>query len=338
MPTVGGGRAGGGGGGFGGGRPGGSFGGGRPGGGFGGPHRPPRPGGFYRGPRWGWGPGWGWGWGWGPRWGWGFGGGFIGALLMIPIFLIIFAMIVVGSLFARPAEADITRSTRVRQPMSADLITAPIDEYFHDGAGVINNAAYQYQLENSLKDFYQRTGVQPYLYIDDDLDGNKNPSYSDVDRFLMDEYASLFGNDEGHLLVLYFEYPNGSYNLWYAAGNNISVVMDEEACDILLDYIEYYYDRSENYALMFINAFNSAADRIMGGRTSIFAGMSTGSILLLILAGVGVVVAIVVVIKRYRDTAPGNRGGNGPDGGGSYDGPTSDEDRRKEKYRRRYGG
>lgn len=334
MPTVGGGRAGGGGrpgGSFGGGHPGGGFGGsfgGRPGGYHGGPHRPYRPGGFF------WGPGWGWGWG--PRWGWGFGG-CLGPILIFPIVIFLVIALSIGALFTAPDDAGITRSTRARKPMSAEYVT-PIDEYFHDGPGVIDNAAYQYQLENSMKSFYQRTGVQPYLYIDDDLDGNTKPNYIEVEAFLKDKYRELFGEDEGHFFLLYFEYPDATYNLWYVAGDNTGVVMDGEACDILLDYIEYYYPRSEHYSEMFIKSFDSAADRIMGGRTSIFEGMSAGSIILLVIAGVGLIVVIVIVIKRYRATAPGSRGpDDGPNGGPGKGSGGSGEDRRKDKYRRRYG-
>jgi hypothetical protein len=247
----------------------------------------------------------------------------------------------IGSLFAAPDSAGITRSTKRREPLDASYVTA-IDEYYHDGPGVIMSAADQYSLENSLKSFYQKTGVQTYLYIDDDLNGNTRPGYDDVESFMYEEYAALFGNDEGHLLILYFEYPNGEYNTWYMWGNNAHKVMDDEACTILLDYIDYYYKQYNvgstlRYTQMFTSSFDSAAERIMGGRTSIFENMSAGTIILLVLGIAGMIALIVYIVKRYRDTDPRRRGGGDGSGTGG-DGYMSEEDRRKEKYRRRYGG
>jgi hypothetical protein len=256
---------------------------------------------------------------------------------MIPIIIILFVFIMIISLFSAPDSAGITRSTRQREPLDASYITA-IDEYYHDGPGVIMSAADQYSLENSMKSFYQKTGVQPYLYIDDDINGNTRPGYDAVEEFMYSEYAALFGSDEGHLLILYFEYPNGEYNTWYMWGNNAHMVMDDEACEILLDYIDYNYSQYDvgytlKYTQMFVSSFDSAAERIMGGRTSIFESMSVGTIILLILGVVGVIALIIYIVKRYKDTNPNRRG---PDGGSSDN--MSEEDRRKDKYRRRYGG
>ncbi len=260
---------------------------------------------------------------------------------MIPVIIFLFVFIVIISLFQAPDSAGITRSTKKRETLDAAYITA-IDEYYHDGPGVIMSAADQFSLENSMKSFYQKTGVQPYLYIDDDINGNTRPGYDEVESFMYDEYAALFGNDEGHLLILYFEYPDGEYNTWYMWGNNAHIVMDDEACEILLDYIDYNYKQYNvgytlKYTEMFVSSFNSAAERIMGGRTSIFESMSPGTIILLILGTAGVIALIIYIVKRYKNTDP-NRGGGGSGPQGGNPDNMSEEDRRKEKYRRRYGG
>lgn len=318
-----------GGGGFSGGR-GGGFGGGPRPGGFGGGPRGPRRGWygprFYWGPRFFWGPGWGWGWGF---------RGFIMPFIWLSVFLVIIFFVAFAALFSRPDSAGITRSTRDREPLNAAYVTV-IDEYYHDGAGCIDTAVKQHNLKKSLQNFYARTGVQPYLYIDDDLDGNKYPSYTDVENFMYSKYDALF-SDEGHLLVLYFEYPNGEYNTWWICGDNaIRDVMDNEACEILLDYIDYHYGKMYghgDYSELFCASFDSAAERIMGGKTSPFENMSAGSILILIIAvGGGVALIVYFIVKFVQNRKDGGNGG-GSDGDGM-----SREDRRKEKYRRQYGG
>ncbi|MBQ9080097.1 MAG: hypothetical protein IJY27_03405 [Clostridia bacterium] len=360
MPGVGGGhRGGGGGGGFGGGRPGGGggFGGGRPGGGFGGGPRPggfgggPRPGGF-GGPHWHhrpprphrpfWGPGWGWG----PRYG-GYGGGcgsFAASIILVPVFLILFLILMFSNNGVHVEYTDtypepdiaITESTRVREAMDSKYII-PIDDYYYDDMGLINTAAAQFSLENSLKDFYLKTGVQPYLYIADDLDGNTNPNKDDVDAFLLAKYNELF-EDEGHFMVLYYEYESGEYNTWYVYGNDAHrYVMDDEACEIVLYYIDYYYSSpsTADYTDMFCSAFDAASARIMGGKTRSEGGIDWGKIIIALIVTVAGVVLIVYIVKRYRNTKPGGDGENGTPGSSDN---MSEEDKRKEKYRRKYGG
>ena len=345
MPGVGGGHRGGGGGGFGGGRGGsfgggGGFGGGRPSGGFGGG---PRPGGF-GGPHhhhphhhYPHGHFWGPGWGWGPRWGRGphFGGGLVTAIIFIVIFSIVVPLSVLSECTyvvmedehhaeARPEYESITPSTWQREPLDPKYVN-PIEEYYYDDMGLINTAAAQFSLQNSLKDFYLKTGVQPYLYIADDLDGNTNPNLNEVETFLLAKYGELF-TDEGHLLVLYFEYAGGEYNTWYVWGNDAHrYVMDDEACEIVLDYLDYYYNAPEtaDYTDMFCSAFDAASARIMGGKTNkdSFPWFTIG------LVGVIAVIIIVAIVKNYNNNGKGGNNDN-----------MSEEDKRKEKYRRKYGG
>ena len=43
-----------------------------------------------------------------------------------------------------------------------------------------------------MKTFYQKTGVQPYLYITDNIDGSQSPSEADVRDFAFSLYDRLF--------------------------------------------------------------------------------------------------------------------------------------------------
>lgn len=237
------------------------------------------------------------------------------------------AYVVIGddpSIEARPEYESITPSTWQREPLDPKYVN-PIEDYFYDDMGLINTAAAQFSLENSLKDFYLKTGVQPYLYIADDLNGNVNPNVNDVETFLLAKYSELF-TDEGHFLVLYFEYAGGEYNTWYVWGNDAHrYVMDDEACEIVLDYIDYYYNAPEtaDYTDMFCSAFDAASARIMGGKTNkdSFPWFTVGLVIAI------VIVVIVVIVKNYNK--------NGKSGN---DDNMSEEDKRKERYRRKYGG
>ncbi len=393
MPGMGGGHSGGGhsgggshgGGGF---HGGGSHGGGgfRGGGGF---HGGPRGGGFHGGPP-SHGPGPGWGWGWGRRRRYYGGGGCLmpfivmGAMVFILFVYVISAII--GGITSRPSYTvpesssvlyitDITPSTRERKPLDAQYCK-PIDKYLSDEMqpSALGTAADEYAVINVLKDFYLQTGVQPYLWITDHLGENASPDYDAVEAAMYEKYAELF-DDEGHLLVLYFLYEDDTYNTWYMWGNDAhEYVMDDEACEILLDYIDlnyercsYYdenYDVKVNYAEMFCNAFTSAAHDIMSGvsdtpatttdgrgepavsskpgdgvltpdtaptvpTTPTDSGrrpcrLSVSGAVLIVVAVCAVTGILIFVIVRRSDES-------------KYSG-MSEEDVRKEKYRRKYGG
>lgn len=123
--------------------------------------------------------------------------------------------------------------------------------YFTDELGWISDSS---ALTAGMEQFYRETGVQPYLYLFDNIDGNYNPSDAQVEAFAHSVYDRLF-EDEAHLLVLFWEYGN-QHEAWYLAGTQASAVIDTEAGDILIDNIErYYYDRSLNEETFFSKAF-----------------------------------------------------------------------------------
>lgn len=320
----GGGRGFGGGGGFGGSR-GGSFGGGFGGpsrGGFGGPyHRPHHHhhfhGGWYFGPR---------------RY---YGGGCLGGMFSSIIFIVIFAMFLLLWLFAPSAEANITKSTVNRTPLHTVSATVT-DDYFTDEVNVIQTAVDQQKLENALSDFHRETGVYTYLYITNTINGDTSPNMTEVEEFMFDKYYELFGEgNEDCLLVLYFEYPNNNYNTFPVCGDRAWAVMDEEAQEILLDYIDLYYnDLDLTYTEMFIASFNDAGERIMGGKTPVTAGLSIGNIILIVII-IGAAIAIIVpIVKKNRGN--GNKNNNSGNNSDNTSG-MSEEDRRKEAYRKKYG-
>ena len=267
----------------------------------------------------------------------------ISSVIFVIIFMMIFFLMIfdscsyvtIGSSNAQPEYSAITPSTVVRQPMPSQYLVE-IDEYYYDGANCLVSAAGQYSVEQSLKNFYAKTGVQPYLYIDDDLNGNSNPDFDAVEQFMYDKYYELF-EDEGHILVLYFEYANGEYNTWYMCGNDsYDLVMDDEACEIMLDFIDYHYNNPDtyDYADLFSSAFNDAADRIMGGKTR--GGINMVDLLVIVVFGAVIIAIIVSIVKNYRKSKPG--GGNGSSGdNAASDDNMSEEDKRKERYRQKYG-
>ena len=160
------------------------------------------------------------------------------------------------------SSGQITASTVKREPLPKGAVTET--GYYTDELDWIGN---QTTLTAGLKNFYKKTGVQPYLYITDTIDGTHAPSDDQVEQFANSTYESLF-SDEAHLLVIFFEYED-TYHTWYLAGSQAKTVLDQEAMDILLDYIDrYYYDQDLTDDQMFSKAFDKAGERIMSVMTS----------------------------------------------------------------------
>lgn len=172
------------------------------------------------------------------------------------VLLILFIIGSVGQLI-EGSGAEITKSTVQREALPAGSVNET--GYYNDELEWIVN---ENQLVTGLKQFYQETGVQPYLYITDTVNGSHTPSESEMDSFANDMYDQLF-TDEAHLLLIFFEYDD-AYMDRYVCGTQAKTVIDTEAADILLDYLDrYYYDKNLTDEEFFSKAFSDSADRIM---------------------------------------------------------------------------
>ena len=180
---------------------------------------------------------------------------------------------------------EITASTVARKALPRGSVNET--GYYTDQLGWIDN---QTKLLPGLKHFYQKTGVQPYLFITDTINGSHSPTASDLDEAANSLYEKLF-TDEAHLLLVFFEYDN-SYMDRYVCGTQAKTVIDNEAANILLDYVDrYYYDSSLSEAAFFSKAFTDAADRIME---------VTRSPWIMVFVVLGIVVLMVTAFAWWR--------------------------------------
>ena len=194
-----------------------------------------------------------------------------------------------GSTYAGVSQTQIVRSTQKRTPLPRG--SARETGYYTDRLGWISNST---RLTAGMKNFYNKTGVQPYLYITDTVNGTNYPTDRDAEIFMNDLYDSLF-DDEAHLLLLFFEYNEVTYR-WILTGTQASAVIDAEARDILFSYIDrYYFDKNLTDEEYFSKAFNDAGNRIMS---------VTRSPWIIVWVVIGAVVIIVVLFlwwKRKQD-------------------------------------
>lgn len=222
-----------------------------------------------------------------------YGGGWSRTSNLI-IAIVIIVMILIPAISSLTTDfGSITESTVSREPLPAGSVVET--DYYTDTAGWITNPS---ELESGMKYFYQKTGIQPYVYITEEVDGSRDPSDEQMDTFASSLYDELF-TDEAHLLLV-FQDADGHYYPWVITGAQAKQVADNEAVTILFDYIDrYYYDTSLSSEAFFSKAFRSTADRMMSKTISPF-------VIAVVCITAGFIVIIVAniiskVIKQKRE-------------------------------------
>ncbi|MCL2086603.1 MAG: hypothetical protein FWH05_03310 [Oscillospiraceae bacterium] len=182
------------------------------------------------------------------------GGCGVGAVLVVVI-------VVIFLFFLFSPDDSITRSTVAREPLPPNA-AAQTGKLYTDDLHWIGNETV---LTNGLENFHKRTGVRPHLYITGDIYGDPDPTPDEVQEFAREKYNELF-NDQAHLMFVFFESEASSvtYIMQYHVGSQAATVLDVEAMDILMDYVERnYYSGYMNESELFGNAFDSSSQRIM---------------------------------------------------------------------------
>ena len=125
-------------------------------------------------------------------------------------------------------------------PRTALEYTLPLDTtYFEDENGVLKS---EKEITNGLQSFYQKTGVQPYLIITDNLDGDKEPSKEALCAYAAEKYDALF-NEQYHFLVIYvcnsdLDLSGDKYRVGYHIGDAATAVLDDEAIEFFEEYLK----------------------------------------------------------------------------------------------------
>ena len=210
----------------------------------------------------------------------------LGGTLSIILAIIV---IVAGLIAARP---NIQRSTVERSKLDSSLCTK-VDTWYQDDINWIQD---EKTLLKGLKMFYDKTGVQPYLWITDNINGKAKPNTSDFETALKSKYSELF-KDEGHVIVCFMESSPSVYATYYWAGSAAKGVIDDEAGKILLDVIDSKYTSDLSDEEMFSKSFSDAATRMMK------VGRTTKQYIILavaVIAGLGIIVGFIFLLKAKR--------------------------------------
>ncbi len=228
------------------------------------------------------------------------GGGGCSSILTIPIVMILFFAYFLDEVLGFSAVFEIERSTVRRDPLPASKCEM-FDEWYRDDWGDwIDESGEAASLMYGMNYFYEKTGVQPYLWIMGE-EGGEYKSEGSLEELADETYKEMFGIDEGHLLVIFREYPNasGNYICTVTPGYDAETqVMDDQAKEIFLDCIDYYYsDDDLNEGEFFSEAFANSANRIMTKQLSLAQLGAIVAVVIVLVAGLCV---LAVILKKRK--------------------------------------
>ena len=226
------------------------------------------------------------------------GGGCVSWLTSIVV-LLIFIGILIGMFFSigRTSGGNVIQSSYNREKL--DSGNGYINDCIYDELGWFDNVS---RTESRLKDFYDETGVQPYIMLLDYIPGIDTDSQKeDYAQQLYEENIS----NESTFLYVYFAEQNESESdepgyMCYVNGIQAGSVMDEEAVDIFWGYLDNYWYGDLSTDDMFVKTFNSTANTIMTKSTT---SKDVAKYALIVVAAGVVVFGVVKVVKLKHKRA-----------------------------------
>ena len=173
--------------------------------------------------------------------------------------------------------------------------------YFSDNAGIVSYSQ-EDDLNAALAAFYEKTGVQPYLYT---LKAENFPSkYGSITSHSLEEYAyDLYEkkfNDEGHWLIVFVEYDKSPYFAWIdmCGDNASSIVNDGFFKDFQYDMQTYLQSQPYTHVQGIIKSFNNATERALEVNGDVIGPIVIFAMIFIFL-DVFIGISLVASIKQY---------------------------------------
>lgn len=212
----------------------------------------------------------------------------IGGILTAIFFLFVFLFVFVSS-FSNDKQVSTRNREKIENPV------AYTNDCVKDEIGYVEDTS---ALSRNLQNFYNKTGIQPYIYLKA-YDASLSTD-AEKEDYAKDWYDKNIDNEDTFLYV-YFEDadPDEVGYMAYANGKEVTSVMDAEAVSIFWNYIDRYWtDGSLTMVQVFTKTFDSTAKTIMTksttGKDLAKKGILFGTVL------VGAVAVIVILRMHYK--------------------------------------
>ena len=220
------------------------------------------------------------------------------------ISLIIFVVVLIAAFGGFPSSnssstKSVPKSTQNRERLESGV--GYDNNCIVDNIGWFDNVT---KTEKSIKKFYDKTGVQPYIV----LNAYDSTLLTDTAK---EEYAKKWYDEhiknESTFLYMYFAEPDTDNDVGYMAyvnGKQVSSVMDSEAIEIFWAYVDKYWYSDMSTDDMFTTIFTKTADRIMTkSTTAADVGNNAVKVIGVIVVFAGIIVVMVVRRKHKAEEA-----------------------------------
>lgn len=216
------------------------------------------------------------------------------------ISLIIFVVILIAAFGGFPSSnssstKSVPKSTQNRERLKSGV--GYDNNCIVDNIGWFDNVT---KTEKSIKKFYDKTGVQPYIV----LNAYDSTLLTDTAK---EEYAKKWYDEhiknESTFLYMYFAEPDTDNDVGYMAyvnGKQVSSVMDSEAIEIFWAYVDKYWYSDMSTDDMFTTIFTKTADRIMTkSTTAADVGNNAVKVIGVIVVFAGII-AVMVIRRKHK--------------------------------------
>ena len=227
-------------------------------------------------------------------------GGGINTIISIIIFIVVLVTAFGGFPSSKSSSTkNIPKSTQNRERLESGV--GYDNNCIIDNIGWFDNVT---KTEKSIKKFYDKTGVQPYIV----LNAYDSTLLTDTAK---EEYAKKWYDEhiknESTFLYMYFAEPNTDNDVGYMAyvnGKQVSSVMDSEAIEIFWAYVDKYWYSDMSTDDMFTTIFTKTADRIMTkSTTAADVGNNAVKVIGVIVVFAGIIIVMVVRRKHKAEEA-----------------------------------
>ena len=220
------------------------------------------------------------------------------------ISLIIFVVVLIAAFGGFPSSnssstKSVPKSTQNRERLESGV--GYDNNCIVDNIGWFDNVT---KTEKSIKKFYDKTGVQPYIV----LNAYDSTLLTDTAK---EEYAKKWYDEhiknESTFLYMYFAEPDTDNDVGYMAyvnGKQVPSVMDSEAIEIFWAYVDKYWYSDMSTDDMFTTIFTKTADRIMTkSTTAADVGNNAVKVIGVIVIFAGIIVVMVIRRKHKAEEA-----------------------------------
>lgn len=216
------------------------------------------------------------------------------------ISLIIFIVVLIAAFGGFPSSnssstKSVPKSTQNRERLESGV--GYDNNCIVDNIGWFDNVT---KTEKSIKKFYDKTGVQPYIV----LNAYDSTLLTDTAK---EEYAKKWYDEhiknESTFLYMYFAEPDTDNDVGYMAyvnGKQVFSVMDSEAIEIFWAYVDKYWYSDMSTDDMFTTIFTKTADRIMTkSTTAADVGNNAVKVIGVIVVFAGII-AVMVIRRKHK--------------------------------------